>query len=175
MTREISESFREAIDTQESEVFPIVFLEIKHPSLSESVRIVQNGANIKLDAADPDSRAYQGFDFDISILADSDKPPSAQLRVQNIDRQIGVVLLDISEPAIIDMRIFSSALFDESVTPHEPLAPNPVAEYTALNLYLIDVEIKNDFVTGTLKTWEYTQETYPTIFATEDRTPGLYW
>ena len=173
--RELTSGFREVIDAQESADFPIIFLEIKHSQLIKPIRIVQNSVDIKLRVADVNADAYQGFYFDITILSDTDRPPSAQLKVQNVERKIGAILLDLVNPPVIDMWIYSSARFNETVIPHVPFDLIPAYEFQALNLYLVDVSIAGDFVTGTLKTWEYTQEVYPAVMATEDRFPGLFW
>lgn len=168
--RTLTESFRRSIDRQETEIFPIAFITLRHKSLTEPVRIVSNSENMIVAGNE-----YIGFEFSITILTDNDRPPRAQLEVQNVDRKIGAILLDIYDPPELELQIYSSDQFDESVIPHVAFDVDATFEYQALNLYLVDVSISGDTVSGVLKTWEYTQETYPSVFATEDRTPGLYW
>lgn len=47
--------------------------------------------------------------------------------------------------------------------------------YRARHLYLTEVEGNVFTITGTLRSWDYTQETWPGIRATSTRMPGLYW
>lgn len=175
VSRNLSPAFLEAMERQESDTFPLIFLRIRHASLQAEIRLVRNGSDVKLNAADTGDLIYKAAEFDLNILSDTDKPPTAQLSCQNIDLEIGNALIDIYEPARIDIEIYSSALFDENTIPHQPLAPNPAYEFQALYLFLVDASIRNETVTGTLRGWDYTQETYPGIVATEDRFPGLFW
>jgi len=163
------------LDKQESGDFPLIFLRIRHSSFSYEIRVVNNGADIKLNSTDTEQETFIGFPFEISILSDGEQSPSAQLSVQNVDRRIGKALLDTVDPARIDIEIYSSAMFDESVTPHVPFEDDPAFEYKAQYLWLTDVSIRNDVVGGTLHGWDYSQENYPGISATESRCPGLFW
>lgn len=173
--RSISDDFRESIQQQESEVFPLIFVRIRHPAFSHELRFVKNGADIKLNSADSTQQTYIGAEFDINVISDGENTPTAQFSAQNVDRILGQALLDTSDPARIDIEIYSSALFDETVIPHVPIDPDPQFEYQSLYLWLTDVSIMGDFVSGTLKGWDYTQENYPSLSATEEVCPGLFW
>lgn len=173
--RTLSPEFLEAMERQETDVFPLIFLRIRHPSLQDEIRLVNNGSDIVLVAGDTGTKVYKGASFEITVLSDGERAATATLSCQNVDLVIGNALIDAYDPARIDIEIYSSALFDESTIPHPPIAPNPAWEYQALYLFLVDASIKNDSVSGTLRGWDYTQETYPGIVATEDRFPGLFW
>lgn len=173
--RTLTPAFREAMEKQETEAFPLIFLRIRHPSLVDEIRLVRNGSDVVLNASDTGELVYKGADFQVNILSDGEGSATAQLQVQNVDLEIGNALIDAFDPARIDLEIYSSALFNESVVPHPPIVPNPAYEFQALYLFLVEASIRDDFVTGTLRGWDYTQETYPGIVATEDRFPGLFW
>ena len=65
--------------------------------------------------------------------------------------------------------------FDLSVAPRVPLGPSVEHIYVARHLYLTDVEGDVLQLSGTIRWWEYTQESWPALRATQNRFPGLYW
>lgn len=170
VNRTLSTTFNEAINQQESAEFALVFLDIRHPSLGDVIRVVSNSQNIDING-----KLYQAFQFDIKILSDTEQTAKSQITVQNVDRVIGQALLDAVNPPVVDLTIYSSARFDESVVPHTAIDNPPQFEYQALNLFLTETTIDGNSVTGTLRSWDYMQESYPGIRATEENCPGLFW
>lgn len=169
--RYIAPTSRRELDRQESAEFYLVFLTITHRSLTTPIRVVCDPENFVLDGQE-----FQGFDFEIKLLTDSESAPKAQLSVQNVDRKIGDAIHSISDPARLEFQIIPGSEFDLSVFPRVELSPNSSERlYRAKQLYLTEVEGDALNLTGTIRSWDYTQETWPGIRATQQRFPGLFW
>ena len=116
---------------------------------------------------------YTGFMFDIEILSDTDQPPRAQVSVQNVDRQIGEALRQTTDPIRCTITICPGSEFDQTVDPRTEIGTAAVV-YQATDLYLVDVEVDAMYVRGVLMLWDYSQEQWPSVMATQDRMPGLF-
>ncbi len=167
--RDIPGSFRAAIEYEQTADFPLVFLTITHSELAEPIRVVNDPENFMLDG-----KEHTGFDFKIELLTDNDQPPRAQLTVQAVDRRISNTLLKIVNPAQIELQVIDSGQFNLDVSPRTEIM-TAVRAYRARKLYLADVTGDKLMVSGTLRSWDYTQDTWPALRATEARFPGLYW
>ena len=167
--RDIPSATREQIEQQETSEIVLVFLTITHPTLREPIRVVSDPENFMLDGHE-----YIGFMFDITLLNDDDRPPRAKLSVQNVDRIIGQVVLEAFNPARVEIKVIAGDQFDLSVSPRTPIG-EPALMYHAHQLYLTEVEGNAQTVSGTLRSWDFTQEVWPGMRATETRMPGLYW
>jgi len=168
--RAVPPQARRELDKQESAEIYLVFLKIRHPALTEDIRVVSDPKNFILE-----DEEYQGFEFEIKILSDGEKPPSAQLSIQNVDRRIGEAILNSNDSIRLEIQIVTGSEFDLTVTPRTSLTAVPARVYRARQLYLTDIEGGLIFLTGTIRSWDYTQETWPGIRATQARLPGLYW
>ncbi|MBB99196.1 MAG: hypothetical protein CML67_06625 [Rhodobacteraceae bacterium] len=147
----------------------LVFLRIGHRRLSRDLLIVSDGADYLIDG-----ETWTGFDFDIRLLSDTDQPPRTELTVQNVDRRIGEAILSLDSPARLDIDVIPASQFDTSADPRVPLV-NPVARaYSARHLALVDVTADVLQLRGTIRSWDYTQEAWPSMRATQDAFPGLY-
>lgn len=169
-SRDIPAGVRREIDRQDSPEIHLVFLTLRHKMLPEPIRVVSDPADFMLDG-----NLYQGFEFEISLLSDAEEAPRAQLKVQNVDRRIGDAVFNATEPARLDIEVITGSQFDLSVTPRVPLGPSVARSYVAKQLYLTDVEGDVLQLSGTIRSWDYTQETWPALRATQNRFPGLYW
>lgn len=169
MTREISASLRQALELQESEEALIVFLTITHPSIDPPIRVCSDTVDYVWDG-----ETYIGFPFDCELLSDNDEPPTAKLSIQNVDRKIGeaVRLLDSAPRLRID--VLAASWFNESADPRVALGDTPVADYTADKLFLTNIEADALAVKADIVSWNYTQEVWPGIRATQDRLPGIF-
>lgn len=167
--RDIPSTVREQIERQETSEFVLIFLTISHPMLTEPIRVVSDPENFIYGG-----KEYVGFNFDITLLNDDDRPPRARLSVQNVDRIIGQTVLNAVNPARVDIKVISGDQFDLSVSPRQPIG-EPALMYHAQQLYLTEVDGNPAVISGTLRSWDYTQEVWPGIRSTETRTPGLYW
>lgn len=169
VSRTVPGTFRAAVEYEQSADFPLVFLTISHVDLSVPICVVNDAENFMLDGVE-----YIGFDFKIELLNDNDQPPQAQLTVQAVDQRISRTLLKVSDPPEIELQVIDSGQFDLSVIPRTEIL-SAVRIYRARKLFLTDVSGDKLSVSGKLRNWDYTQDTWPAIRATEARFPGLYW
>lgn len=168
--RVVPDSVRREIDKQESAEFYPIFLRFQHPSLTEDIRVVSDTEDFMLDG-----KLYQGFTFDIKLLTDGEGMPSARLSVQNVDRRIGEAVLNSVDSIRLEIQIIAGSEFDLSTFPRTELNNPSPRIYRARQLFLTDVEGNPMLLTGTIRSWDYTQETWPALRATQARFPGLYW
>lgn len=170
MTRAtVANSLRAALIAQESDVIVLPFVTITHPSMADSLHFVSDQADYVRGG-----RTWVGLPFDIEILTDEESPPVAQIRLPNVDRIIGESILAVGvEPARVMIELLSSEDFDLSLDPRQEVGTAHV-HYRAANLFLINVAVNSVEITGTLKSWDYTQEIWPKVSATRDRLPALF-
>ncbi len=170
MTRStISASLREALVAQDSDVIVLAFLTVTHPELSGPLRFVSDGVDYVRGG-----ETWTGLPFDIKILDDTDSPPKATIEIPNVDRIIGEAVLGMgNEPARIMIELLSSEDFDIEAEPRQEIGTAHV-NYRAAGLFLVNVTVDVTKVSGTLKSWDYTQEVVPAISATRDILPGLF-
>lgn len=167
--RDIPGTFRAAVEYEATADFPLIFLTITHAELSEPIRVVSDPEIFMLDGFQ-----HIGFEFQIELLNDNDAPPRAQLTIQTVDRRVSTILLRVADPPMIEIQVIDSGQFDLSVLPRTEIL-SAVRLYRARKLYLSDVSGDKLSVTGTLRSWDYTQDTWPALRATEARFPGLFW
>lgn len=168
--RILPEGVRREIDRQESPEIYLVFLTLRHVTLSEPIRVVCDSHDFMLD-----DKRFQGFLFEMTLLSDSEEAPRARLTVQNVDRRIAEAVLSMVAPARLDVDVIVGSQFDLSVSPRVPLSTPVARVWRARHLYLTEVEGDALQLTGTIRSWDYTQETWPALRATQNRFPGLYW
>ena len=170
MARVISASLRKELESPESAEAVLVFITISHPDFDDSIRVVSDSASYVWKGD-----TYIGFPFDIVLLSDDDKPPTASLTVQNVDRRIGMAIENITTPPRLRIDVLGASWFDQTVNPRVALdMPEPDADYTADMLFLNDVEVSAFEVKASIVSWNYVQEVWPGIRATQSRLPGLY-
>lgn len=96
-----------SLQQQTDEVF-LVLVEIGHASLSEPIRVVNNNENVTSLG-----NLYVAFPFEIDLPGeDSDRPPGARLRIDNVDRTIVQTLRRIASPPTVTIRIILAATPD---------------------------------------------------------------
>lgn len=168
--RIVAPEVRRELDKQSSAELYLMFLTLTHPSLPDPIRVVSDPEDFILDGDH-----YQGFDFELAILNDSEQAPRAQLTVQNVDRIIGQAVFAADEPVRVEIQVIAGSQFDFSAFPRVPDGVSVERMYRAKYLYLTEVEGTIFTISGVLRSWDYTQETWPGIRATSARLPGLYW
>lgn len=171
--REIPQSVRREIDRQESPEFYLTFLTITHRVLIEPIRVVSDPKSFVLKDAGGTARTYNPWSFAIQILSDNEGMPTASLTIQNINRRIGQAIQAADEPARMSIEVIAGSEFDITTDPRVELS---TAErfYTADHLVLYGVEANAMQLKGSIRTWDYTQEIWPGMYATKDRFPGLF-
>ena len=169
MPRQISASMRYALERPETGEALLVFLTITHPELSTAIRVVSDAVDYVWNG-----ETYIGFPFDISLISDGDGPPKARLSVQNVDRRIGEAVRGLSTPPRLRIDVLAASAFDETETPRiAATTGEPEAEYSAPHLFLANVT-GDLFLDGEIRGWDYVQEVWPGIRATQNRLPGLF-
>lgn len=168
MDRIIPTGSVDEINSQESGDAYLIFFTLSHPELLEKIQVVTDPKDFVLD-----SDTFLGFDFNIVLLTDTEDMPTAQVTIQNVDRKVGDALERIIDPARVKLELIALSEFDTTVDPRTELG---VTEriYVADHLFLIDIQVNNLSMTGRLVSWDFSQEPYPGIFATQDRFPGLF-
>lgn len=174
MSEERTLAARHAVDLDraDSPAALIWFLVIEHPNISEAIRVVSDYFDYEIDG-----QTYIAMPFDVAPLTDNDQTPSAEIRVQNIDRRIGQALeVDMAGfRARVSAFAHSSDDFDLSVEPRVPLdAMNLPRIYSFQQFELADVRVDPVEITGRVTLIDIAQEPWPFIRATADRFPGLF-
>ncbi|MBA5776299.1 DUF1833 family protein [Stappia sp. F7233] len=167
--RDIDPSARRELDRQESAETLLVFLTIRHANLPEDVRVVSDPVDYVLDG-----NTFQGFMFDIQLLSDTDAPPTTRLTLQNVDERIGDAILSVPTRARLDFEVIAASQFDLTQNPRVPLATPVQRIYAARHLALTDVDGDVLQLSGTIRSYDYTQEAWPAMRATQLGFPGLY-
>lgn len=171
MSRSVPASSREALEQESSGDVLLLFVEITHPELGEeTIRIVSDGEDYVLDG-----KTYKAGGFTIDPLTDSDQPPSAKFSFSNVDRSATNMLADIIGPAEVRMRVISSEYFNTREVPRIVLDGVTVTpSYDAKRLFLTDITVDAVACNGTLRGYDYRQESWPSKIATESLCPGLF-
>ena len=170
MTRStISFPVREDLTSESSGIAILAFLTITHPEIAEPLRFVSDGGDYVRDGV-----TWTGIPFEFALLTDTDRPPETKIKIQNVDRVIGESIMAMgTEPARVKIELLSSLDFDETVEPRAEIGTAHV-EYSASGLMLINISMNALEVSGSLKSWDYTQEIWPMTAATKDRLPALF-
>lgn len=179
--RTLSTAFRNSLEAPHSDEIPLIFLRITHPNLADIIRLANDVCDYVWTPPSPSTGQYTyiGFPFDITLLSDSDKAPSARLRVQNIDGKIGLAARMLVSSPRIQLDVLAASDFGVPIknaagkfTRTEP-GTVPV-EYSAPRMRLRNVRGDVMAVEGELWSWDLSQEPYPAIRTTQDKTPALY-
>ena len=168
-SRSLSASFFRDLNKQESPEAALIFLTISHPNLASDIYVVSDSWNYVVG-----SNTFLGFPFDITLLTDTESPPSATLTLQNVDRKIGNAILELLEPPRLKIEVIAVSEFDETADPRTELSAPATVEYTADQLYLLDVDVNGSEVSARIVSWSYVQESWPGLRCTSDRTPALW-
>lgn len=168
--RNVPQSVISEIEKQASEEALLIFLSIYHEDLIEPIRVVSDVENFILDGDE-----YVGFDFKINLLSDSDSAPQARLTIMNVDEQIGRAVQRSTSPVNLSLQILPMSEFDTSVVPRTQLNTPAIRVYRAAHLRLTEVTGDLMQISGKISSWDYSQEPWPALKATESRFPGLFW
>ncbi len=166
--RTIPADDRREFDREESQQISLTFLTISHPSLADDERVVSDPVDFILGG-----KVFTGFEFSLPVLTDTDRPPVANLKIQNVTPRIGEVLRQIDQPATLKIEEIPASEFDLTVDPRTEIG-TASRTYTAAELTLVGVEANPMFITGRLQTRDYSQEPWPGIMANQASFPGLF-
>lgn len=165
--RVIDADVRAGLESPETPDALLAFLTITHPGLSEPIRVVSDVMDYTVDG-----QTFIGMPFDYQLLSDNESAPQTQIRMQNVDRRIGMALRQIKERARLRLEIRSSADFDLSQDPRTEIASSTI--YAFDQFELVDVSVDAAEITGRVMLRDYAQETWPGLRATQSRCPALF-
>src|SRR5262245_51376559 len=172
MPREISTAFRRELEEPRSTELVVILLEISHPSLAVPIRVANDTVHYLYNG-----NTYIGFPFEIDLLGDDEQIPRGQLKIQNVDRQIGEAILELTTPPSLTITIVAGSDFGEtSAADHYqavPLVDEPGIEYQATHLMFGNIQVDAMAVVGEIKSFEVSSEPWPAIRTTAERLPGL--
>jgi hypothetical protein len=168
--RNLPQSVIREIEKETSEEALIVFLTIYQANLFEPIRVVSDPENFVLDG-----KEYTGFEFNVNLLSDDDSPPQAKLTIANVDERIGQAILASTSPVNLSIEIIPLSEFNLNTYPRQEKDTPSLRVYRATHLRLTDVTGDLMAIQGTIRSWDYSQEPWPSIKATQSRFPALFW
>lgn len=157
MSRTLSLAMLVDAFAQETDEAIIPLITIEHDEWEETVRVAMNATDIT-------SRGYTflAYPFDLVVPDDtSDRPPQAQLTIDNIDRRITESLESSIVPPTITIEIIRSS------------DPDTV-EVSWSNMTLREVKYDKLVISGTLTYEDMERESYPAGSFTPAYFPGLF-
>lgn len=166
--RATANAVRDDLEAEASAAAMLGFLTVEHPSLVDPIRVVSDVIDYVWGGV-----TWTGMPFDFAPLSDDESAPTAELRVQNVDRRIGAVLRSLPDRATLRLDILSSEDFDLSVEPRAEIG-SAAPIYSFSHVELVDVTANPVEITGRVFLRDPTQEPWPGIFATQSRLPGLF-
>lgn len=166
--RTVPADVRVSVEREASPDAILGFMTITHPALVEPIRVVSDVINYVRDGA-----TWAGVPFGFTAVSDEEAAPTAELRVQNVDRRMGEILNALPDRAVVQLEILSSADFDLSVEPRQEIGTAAVI-YGYSRFELVEVSVGPVEITGRLMLRDPTQEPWPGVSATQSRLPGLF-
>jgi hypothetical protein len=181
MPRDITDGFRNEAQAQRtSEVF-LYFVTIYASTLAQPVRVVSEMGSISYANGLPinykrSGLLYSAIPFDVEILTDTERPPRAVARMANIDRVPGEVVLRLRTSPRIKLEILALSDFGDDVDEDNARVPTgtPVIEYSADFLRFANVRGDAVAIEAELRSFDLSQEPWPSVRATAERLPGLF-
>lgn len=139
----ISDSLKQDAWNSESSL-PLVLLTIEHDDLPDPILVVNNKENITSNGDE-----YIGYPFEIFPPDSNDSaPPTAKLKIDNVSREIGQAIRQISTPPLVTIKII------------RPETPDIVEmQFPGMRLKNIDYDALT--VEGTLEFEDLTREPFP--------------
>lgn len=157
MPIEVSGPTRQAAEARNSSEVFIELVTFMYPDLREPLRLANNTQDIT-------SRGdlFIGFPFDdLSPPTDVDGPPEGRLSIQNIDREIGkAIKLMTTPPRVLLEQVMASSPDDVFLK----------FDY----FYMQDISADALTVSGSLRSFNWSQEPWPRTRASQALTPNLY-
>lgn len=167
--RTISTGFRNNLEASANPDIPILFATITHPSIADPIRVVNDVVDYEWGG-----ERFTGIPFQIELLTDSDRPPSAKIRMQNVNGVIGRTVINLKSSPRSQLDVIAASEFALPVANLRVEIGTPVVEYSAPRLRLRNVSGDAMAVEGELWSYDLSREPYPAIRTTKDRLPGLY-
>lgn len=157
-----------ALERASSDDALILLATIAHPFIDGPIRLANDLADWAVDGV-----VWRSSAFSLDLLGDGDAPPTARFAFPAVDRAALTRLAGVEEPARVDFQVWSAAAFDLSAEPRTA-TPGATPVYAARRLALADVTVDAATCSGTLRSWDYRQEAWPNLRATQARAPGAW-
>ena len=142
---------------EHSQVAWHILLDITHPDLAAPLRFVNSRSDIVSNG-----NTYTAFPFEIVIPdEDGDNPQKAQLKIDNISREVYAAIWALDPSPTVSVSICLSSQPD-------------VIEYRTGNLFLNQVTADEMYLIGDLSPLQYSRETFPGAVVNPARFPGLW-
>lgn len=167
MSRTVSASFLNAINSQETEEVVICLLTVTHEDLAEPIYLSSDPTMRISDsplvyATVSRGNEYLFLPFEFTLPDDkSDSPPRVQLSIDNTDRSLVAMLRSFTTPASIKLEIVLASSLDD-------------VEIELPALQLSEVTIGEDRVTADLVADALINEPSPSGQFTPGAFPGLF-
>ena len=157
MSRNTSLTFREAVYGSETGEAFLILLELTNPGLSQPIRVTSNSVDTVHNGD-----TYVAFPFEIELPDDTDEgPPTAQLRIDNVSREIVQAIRTVQTAVDVDIKIV--------------LGSDPdTVEAEFADFQLRDVKYDALVVEGSLNIETFAQEPFPAGKFDPARFPGLF-
>jgi len=184
MARTLSTAFRKSIEMRDSPALILCFVTIDHDDLAATLRIVSedvngisrsaNGAIINYNLG---GNLYQGLPFYFDLITDNDRAPLARMAIPDIDKAIGLALIETIESPVLTLKIYNSADWGTTLDGSNARSPTgtPTVVYSAPYLRMRNTGSDQVILQGDLMSFDYTNEPWPYHRATKDLVPGAYW
>jgi hypothetical protein len=156
MPRVVTSAFWEAMSFSASDEDFVVLATISHPSIAPPIRVVSDTQDLVSNG-----ETFIGFPFEFALPTDSDSPPKGRIRIQNVDRRIGQVVLSLS--TAVDLQLDVVLRSD----------PNTL-QVSYKNLKLRNITGDAIALEGEIGVQDYSTIPWPRIKATRALLPGLF-
>lgn len=153
--REVSAAFTEAATAETTDEVIVVLLTVSHDDLDAPIRVCDN-----IEAITSNGHEFLALPFDIELPDDGERPGEARVRIDNVSRDITLVLRRISSPPTVTIQV--------------ALASQPdTIEYELSNLTLRDATYDLNYVSGYLRFEDLSTEAVAEQM-TPQRFPALF-
>jgi len=169
MPRSIFDNHEDDLRKPISKYSLIAFLTITNDALPTPIRVASDPTDFIVDG-----ETFVGIPFDVSIVSDGEDAPTAELRIQNITREIGDAVQSATGRIGVKVDIRSTMGFDLSVIPRIVSGAGSGFVMGFDHFELIDVQVNDVEVRGTLMLRDYSQEPWPSGRTTKARCPALW-
>jgi len=139
----ITDDLKQDAWSQESNL-PLILLTIDHAQLDAPIRVVNNKVNVTSGGNE-----FIAFPFQITLPDSSeDAPPFSKLSIDNVSREIGQAIREISTPPSLMIQVVRQETLD-------------VVEAEFVGMYMVNVSYDALQVSADLLFEDLTRESYP--------------